>query len=96
MLMRHRSRGARQLSLALSFGAAFLVWNVVFDAEIDRGVKYYLYNQALSEQGRGPEISLAEVMLSARRKAVGKASALGALLAAAGLVSASLIPAQEP
>ena len=38
------------------------VWNGVFDILVTRGVKEYLYRQADHELGRGPRVTMHEIM----------------------------------
>jgi hypothetical protein len=72
-----RWRARRRLAVALWAVLAFVVWNVVFDAEIKQAEVDYLTRQALHQAGRGPAVALFAVM----RPAVGHAARMAALWA---------------
>jgi hypothetical protein len=66
---------------------AAVVWNGVFDILVTRGVKEYLYRQADYELGRGPAVSMPEIMDETVDDAVVTASLWALFVGGAGLVT---------
>lgn len=54
--------GIRHWALLLWLGVAVVVWNGAFDLLVTRGVKEYLYREAEAELGRGPRVTMREIM----------------------------------
>ncbi|MBI2221933.1 MAG: hypothetical protein HYU53_12090 [Acidobacteria bacterium] len=64
-----------------------VVWNGVFDILVTRGVKEYLYRQADHELGRGPRVTMHEIMDQTVRDAAVTASLWALLVGGAGAVT---------
>jgi hypothetical protein len=62
-----------------------VLWNVVFDREIQRAANEYLALQASHERGLGPEVTIDEIMRRAAARGVRVASAWSFLATAGGL-----------
>jgi hypothetical protein len=73
--------------VALGFWAlvAFVVWNGFFDLFVSRGQKHYFAAHALHELGRGPRVTIEEVMSRTVDDAVLASSLWAAFVLAAGL-----------
>jgi len=78
---------ARRRFVALWFIAAAVVWLGMFDVLISRGVKEYLWRAAEHELGRGPAVTMPEIMGQTRRAAIVDCSIWAALIAGAGLLT---------
>jgi hypothetical protein len=81
-----RALGSPVVRRALVFwlAAACVAFNGVFDLLVERGGKEYLIGQALSELGRGPKVTLHEVMRAAIRRSARTAAVWAMLLFLAG------------
>jgi hypothetical protein len=66
---------------------AAVVWLGMFDVLISRGVKEYLYREADHELGRGPSVTMPEIMNSTIQSAVIDCSVWALLIGGAGLVT---------
>jgi glucosamine 6-phosphate synthetase-like amidotransferase/phosphosugar isomerase protein len=65
---------------------AVVVWNVVFDAIVTQSGRDYLTLQALRQQGRGPAVTIRDVMESGVARASRVATASGGAVGAAGIL----------
>lgn len=66
---------------------AAVVWLGMFDVLISRGVKEYLYRTAEHELGRGPAVTMPEIMGQTIRGAAIDSSIWALLVGGAGLVT---------
>ena len=66
---------------------AAAVWLGMFDVLVSRGVKEYLYRHAEHELGRGPEVTMPEIMGQTIRDAVIDSSAWALLVGGAALLT---------
>ena len=69
------------------FVAAAAVWLGMFDILISRGVKEYLFRAAEHELGRGPAVTLPQVMDVAEREALVESTLWAVFVAGAGYIS---------
>jgi hypothetical protein len=83
---------------ALGFWAlvAFVVWNGFFDLFVSRGQKHYVAAHALHELGRGPRVTIDEVMSGTIADAVVWSSLWAALILAVGLGWTAFVSRQRP
>lgn len=81
-----RATGSPVVRRALVFwlAVAVVVFNGIFDLLVERGGKEYLIGQALHELGRGPKVTLHEVMRTAIARGARTAAIWAALLFLAG------------
>jgi hypothetical protein len=70
---------------ALWIGLAVVVWLGMFDVLISRGVKEYLYRAADHDLGRGPAVTMPEIMGQTIHDAVIDCSLWAVLIGGAGL-----------
>jgi len=80
----------RRLFLIVWIGIGVVVWNGVFDVLMTRGVKEYLYRQAVHELGRGERVTMLEIMDKTKADAAVKASIWAVLVAGAGILTVIL------
>lgn len=71
---------------AVWLGLCFVLWNVIFDREVQRAEKQYVERQDLHEQARGPAVTIDEVMRPGVRRALKVASGWSGAVTAVGLV----------
>lgn len=74
---------------------AVLMWNVVYDLLLTRGIKEYLLRAALHGAGQGPAIPLARSMEIAVRDALWVATFWACLIFLAGLVTIRVMRLRE-
>ncbi|MCX6552997.1 MAG: hypothetical protein NTY02_18685 [Acidobacteria bacterium] len=76
----------RRWRIAAWLWAAFaiVVWNVVFDAVVIQSGRDYLTQQALHQQGRGPAVTIPQVMRPGIRAGLRLATFSGGGVAAVG------------
>jgi hypothetical protein len=70
---------------------AIVVWNVVFDAIVIQAGRDYLTRQALHQQGRGPAVTIRQVMHPEVARGARVATAAGGSVAAFGGLAVWLI-----
>jgi hypothetical protein len=75
---------------------AAVVWNGIFDILVTRGVKEYLYRQADHELGRGPVVTMREIMDETVQDAVVTASLWALFVGGAGLATLYACGRREP
>ncbi len=81
----HSASGIRHVAVTLFVAGA--VWLGMFDVLISRGVKEYLFRAAEHELGRGPAVTIPEIMDRARREAALESTLWALFVAGAGYVS---------
>lgn len=64
-----------------------VVWNVVLDWHVSRGLDEYIARRARYDQGLGPRIGIDDVMRPVVARGVSSATRWAAYVAAAGLVA---------
>ncbi len=74
-----------RLALAMWVMVAVVVWNGLYDLRISLGIRDYLMQAALHDAGRGPDVSMADMMRVTVREAVELATFWAAFVLAAGL-----------
>ena len=79
--------GGRRRHSALTLLVAAVVWLGMFDVLISRGVKEYLFRAAEHELGRGPAVTIPEIMDLTRREAALESTIWAAFILGAGYVS---------
>ena len=57
-----RLTGRERLAAGIWIVVPVIVWNLVYDLLLTRGVKEFMLRAALHEAGRGPATTMAEVM----------------------------------
>jgi hypothetical protein len=86
-----------RLAACLAWAAcAVVVWNVVFDAAVIQAGRDYLTRQALRQQGRGPAVTIREVMDPGVTRAARRATLSGGAVGAAGILAAWAAARQRP
>jgi 4-hydroxybenzoate polyprenyltransferase len=82
-----RPRSSRLVRFAIAFwlALAVVIWNAVFDREIDAAQVRYVQMQAEHSQGRGPAVTIPGVMDAAIRHGLWLASGWALALAGTGL-----------
>lgn len=73
--------------VAFWVGIAAVVWLGMFDVLMSRGVKEYLYREAEHELGRGPAVTMPEIMGQSISGAVVDCSLWAIFIGAAGLAT---------
>lgn len=81
-----RARRSRIAALAW-LAIAAVVWNVIYDLLMTRAVKEHLMRAAMHEAGRGPFVSLSEVMSASVYDAVWKSTLVAGLVFVAALLT---------
>ncbi len=81
-------RRMRRAAIVAWTACAVVIWNVVFDAIVVQAGRDYLTLQALSQQGRGPLVTIREVMDPAVTHAARTATLSGGAVGAAGILAA--------
>ncbi|MFO7303151.1 MAG: hypothetical protein DIU54_012115 [Acidobacteriota bacterium] len=75
---------SRRLRLIVWAAIAVLIWNVIFDLHITRGVRYVLQATAEAELGWGPSVAIGDVMRTTSRDGAKAASLWAAMVFVAG------------
>jgi hypothetical protein len=70
---------------------AFVVWNLVFDAGVIQAGRDYLTRQALHQQGRGPSVTIRQVMDPGVARAARDATRAGGAVGGAGVLVVWLV-----
>jgi ABC-type Fe3+ transport system permease subunit len=81
-----RFRRRRRVAVIVWAALVVVVWNVVFDAVVIQSGRDYLTRQALHQQGKGPAVTIPEVMRPAILRGVGLASLAGGAVALLGVL----------
>jgi hypothetical protein len=81
-----RWRVGRRWALVAWAVFGVVVWNVVFDAGVIRAGRDYLTRQALHQQGRGPAITIRQIMTPGVATAARRATVSGASILAIGVL----------
>jgi hypothetical protein len=80
-------RRVRRAALLAWIACAVVIWNVVFDGIVVQAGREYLTIQALGRQGRGPSVTLREIMHPAAARAARTATIAGGAIGAAGILA---------
>lgn len=76
---------------------AIVVWNLVYDLMITRAVQEFMFRAALHEAGRGPAVTMADVLDRNVYDAIWVSTLFASLIALAGFVTIrSMRPSPEP
>ncbi len=75
----------RRIAVFLWVVLAVVIWNGLYDLRISLGVRDYLMQAALHEAGRGPSVSMSDMMRPTVREAVQIATLWASIVLAAGL-----------
>ena len=81
-------RRLRRAAFLAWIACAVVIWNVVFDGIVVQAGREYLTLQALGRQGRGPSVTIREVMDPAVARAARTATIAGGAIGAAGILAA--------
>jgi len=81
-------RRVRRAACLAWAACAAAVWIVVFDAAVIQAGRDYLTRQALRQQGRGPAVTIREVMDPGVARAAQRATLSGGAVGAAGILAA--------
>lgn len=76
---------SRRTAIWIWIGIAVVVWNGLYDLLLNRAAKDYLFRAALHDAGRGPFVSLSEMMHVAVRDAALISTLWAGLILLAGL-----------
>jgi hypothetical protein len=76
--------GRERVAVAIWLVVPIVIWNVIYDLLLTRGVNDYLFRAALHEAGRGPATSMAEVMDRTVYDAVWVSTLFASIVALAG------------
>ena len=82
---------ARRTAVWIWIAIAVVVWNGLYDLLLNRAAKDYLFRAALYEAGRGPSVSLSDMMYIAVRDAALLSTLWAGILLAAGLWTVRLV-----
>jgi hypothetical protein len=85
------ARRLRVVAILAWAAFAFVVWNVVFDAGVIQSGRDYLTRQALHQQGRGPSVTIRQVMDPGVARAARDATRAGGAVGGAGVLVVWLI-----
>jgi hypothetical protein len=77
----------RRLALALWIAISIVLWNGLYDMRISLGIRNHLFNAALHEAGRGPEVVMSDDMRETVRDAVLVATLWASIVLAAGVAT---------
>jgi len=78
----------RRAAFLAWMACAVVIWIVVFDTIVVQAGRDYLTRQALCQQGRGPAVTIREVMDPAVSRAARTATVSGGAAGAAGILAA--------
>ena len=78
----------RRAAFLAWIACAVVIWNVVFDGIVVEAGREYLTLQALGRQGRGPSVTIGDVMHPAVARAARTATIAGGAIGAAGILAA--------
>jgi hypothetical protein len=79
------SSRSRRAAVWMWIGIAVVVWNGLYDLLLNRAAKDYLFRAALHDAGRGPSVSLSEMMHIAVRDAALISTLWAGIILLAGL-----------
>ncbi len=87
---------ARRVAVGLWIAFAVILWNVVFDHQVETAAKLYVYRQGLHEEGGGPLVTIDEVMRPAVAGGVLRASEWSLLAMGIGLAGVAATKRHNP
>ncbi len=87
---------ARRVAAGLWIAFGVVLWNVVFDHEVEMGAKDYVYRQHLHTQGRGPRVSIDGIMRPAAVYGLEAATGWSVLATGIGLVGVAVSRRHNP
>jgi hypothetical protein len=90
-----RWRGRRRAALIAWGILALVIWNVVFDTAVIQAGRDYLSRQALHQQGRGPAVTIPEVMRPAVARGAVVATLSGGAVAGFGAIAIAFAAARR-
>jgi hypothetical protein len=76
-----------RIAVAIWIVLAVVVWNGIFEMQVVRGVKEYLFHAALYDAGRGPLVPIAQVMDPAVYHATWVATLWASIAVLAGMLT---------
>ena len=82
---------SRRTAVWIWIGMAVVVWNGLYDLLLNRAAKDYLFRAALHDAGRGPFVSLGEMMHVAVRDAALISTLWAGIILLAGLGTVRLL-----
>jgi hypothetical protein len=88
-------RGLRRAAFLAWAVFALVVWNGVFDARVIQAGRDYLTLQAFHRQGRGPAVTIRQVMDPGVARAARDANAAGGAVGAAGILVVWMVSRQR-
>ncbi len=86
----HSLPAPQRIAAALWVVIGIVVWNGIFEMQVVRGVKEYLFHAALSGTGRGPVIPIEQIMDPAIYDAMWIATLWASSIVLAGLLTLRL------
>jgi hypothetical protein len=86
-----RWRKRRRAALLAWAVLGIVIWNVVFDAVVIQAGREYLTRQALHQQGRGPAVTIPQVMRPAVARGAFVATLAGGGAAAFGAIAVWMV-----
>lgn len=88
----------QRIAAGLWIVMALVIWNTIYDLMLTRGVQEYMFRFALHQAGRGPLVSMGEVMDRNIYDAVWVSTFFASLVALAGFVTIRMFtqPAAGP
>jgi hypothetical protein len=89
-------RPSLRLAVGLWLALAFLVWNARFDYGIRMASSRYIYREQLHLEGRGPAVTIAEVMRPAPAAAAQSATLWSLAFALPGLAALAWAARRTP
>jgi hypothetical protein len=78
-------------AIALWLVAGASVWNGLYDILITRGIKEYLFRQALYESGRGARVPMAAIMDETVAQAIWVCTLWASLIVLCGMITIRLL-----
>ena len=93
--MRRLTR-AQRIAVAIWLVVPIVVGNAIYDLLLTRGVQEYLFRVALHEAGRGPLVSMGDVMGRVVYDATWVGLLFGCLVALAGFATIRLLSGAPP
>jgi hypothetical protein len=85
----------QRIAVALWVVLGVMLWNGIFEMQVVRGVKEYLFRAALHDAGRGPLMSIPQVMDPAIEHATWVATLWTSIILLAAMVTLRLARPRE-
>jgi hypothetical protein len=86
----------QRIALGLWLVVPIVIWHTIYDLMLTRGVQEYLFRVALHQAGRGPLVSMADVMDRNIYDAVWVSTLFASLVALAGFMSIRMLTSAGP